>query len=599
MERTGSDGDHALPHDFLLTIARPIMEKIWLGSYPPGVPAEIRLDESDTLTAMLAWVCQRYPELPAFCNQGATISYSDLDILSRAFAAYLQKVAGLHKGDRVAIMLPNLLQYPVALFGVLRAGCVVVNTNPLYTAPEVEHQLVDSGASAIVVLDNFAHTVEHVLSRTRVRNIIVTRIGDMLHFPKAQIVNLVVRHVKHMIPEWHIDGADTFAEALREGDSLPHEEVALHTSDIAFLQYTGGTTGRPRAAVLTHGNMVANVEQTVAWVKDVLREGEETAVIPLPLYHVFALTVTLAFVRLATRNVLITNPRDTKALARELQHTRFTAMIGVNTLFNALLDAPHIDQANRGGVKVVVAGGMAVQRSVAERWHAVFGVPLIEGYGLTEASPIVSANPLTIPAYTGTVGLPLPSTEVAILDDAGVEVPPGELGEICVRGPQVMQGYWNRPEETAQAFTDAGWLRTGDIGAMDHAGYIRLVDRKKDTILVSGFKVFPNEVEDAAMLHPDVYEVAAIPAPDERSEQAVKLVVVRKNPDLDADALIKHLREHLTGYKVPKYVVFRNEALPKSNVGKVLRRVVKDEEERAAQASPGHRDGMNRTESTS
>jgi long-chain acyl-CoA synthetase len=575
------------------------MEKIWLRSYPPGIPAEIHLDESDTLTAMLAWVCERYPELPAFCNQGATISYGDLDILSRAFAAYLQKVAGLHKGDRVAIMLPNLLQYPVALFGVLRAGCVVVNTNPLYTAPGVERQLVDSGASAIIVLDNFAHTIEHVLSRTRVRNIIVTRMGDMLHFPKAQIVNLMVRHVKHMIPEWHIDGADTFTEALREGDSLPLEEMALHAADIAFLQYTGSATGRPRAAVLTHSNMAANVEQTVAWVADVLRESEETAVIPLPLYHVFALTVTLAFVRLAARNVLITNPSDTKALAKELHHARFTAMIGVNTLFNALVHVPHIEQVNRGGVKVVVAGGMAVQRSVAERWRAAFGVPLIEGYGLTEASPIVSINPLTMPAYTGTVGLPLPSTEVAILDDAGAEMPPGELGEICVRGPQVMQGYWNRPEETAQAFTDAGWLRTGDIGAMDHAGYIRLADRKEDIVVVSGFKVFPNEVEDAAMLHPDVWEAAAIPASDEPSEQAVKLVVVRKNPGLDADALIRHLREHLTGYKVPKYVVFREAALPKSEIGAVLRRVVRDEEGRAAQFSIGHRHAMNRTESTS
>jgi len=345
--------------------------------------------------------------------------------------------------------------------------------------------------------------------------------------------------------------------------------------------------------------MVANLQQTVAWVTGVLREGEETTVIPLPLYHVFALTVTLAFVRLAARNVLVTDPRDTRGLVRELQHTRFTAMIGVNTLFNALLHAPHIEQVNRRSVKVVVAGGMAVQRSVAERWHAVFGVPLIEGYGLTEASPIVSANPLTMPAYTGTIGLPLPSTEVALLDDAGAEVPLGELGEICVRGPQVMQGYWHKPEETAHVFTDAGWLRTGDIGMMNDAGYIKLVDRKKDVIVVSGFKVFPNEVEDAAALHPDVYEAAAIAASDERSDQVVKLVVVRKRPELTADGLISHLRQHLAAYKVPKYVVFRSEPLPKSNIGKVLRRVVKDEENDAALGRDGEGHPANAAEPAS
>ena len=560
------------------------MERTWLSSYPPGVPASISVDPSDSLPALLGRVCASHAERPAFTNQGATISYGELDRLSLAFAAYLQKVVGLRKGERVAIMLPNLLQYPVALFGVLRAGCVVVNTNPLYTGPELERQLIDSGASALVVLDNFAHTAEHVLGRTQVRHVVVTSLGDMLHFPKAQIVNLVVKHVKHMVPPWHIDGADRFMDALDEGQNQALELVPLQAADMAFLQYTGGTTGVPKGAILSHGNMIANMEQTAAWVRTVLVEGEEIAVIPLPLYHVFALTATLAFLRVAACNLLITNPRDTEAFVKELRHTRFTAMIGVNTLFNVLLDAPHIEQANHGAVKVVVAGGMAVQRAVAERWHKVFGTPLIEGYGLTETSPIVTANPLTIPAYTGSIGLPVPSTDVAIMDDAGIPLGIGVAGELCVRGPQVMQGYWKRPDETAKVMTADGWLRTGDIGMMDSAGYFRIVDRKKDVIIVSGFKVFPNEVEDAAMLHPGVYEVAAIPAADEHSDEVVKLVVVRRDQGLTADALLAHLRTQLTGYKVPRYIVFREGSLPKSNIGKVLRRVVKEEEEKAAHA---------------
>lgn len=560
------------------------MERTWLSSYPPGVPASITVDPLDTLPALLGRVCASHAQRPAFSNQGTSISYADLDRLSLAFAAYLQKVAGLRKGERVAIMLPNLLQFPVALFGILRAGCVVVNTNPLYTGPELERQLADSGASALVILDNFAHIAEHVLSRTRVRHVVVTSPGDMLHFPKAQIVNLVVKHVKHMVPPWHIDGADRFMDALDEGAGQALELLPLQASDTAFIQYTGGTTGVPKGAILSHGNMIANVEQTAAWVSNVLVEGEEIAVIPLPLYHVFALTAALAFLRMAACNVLITNPRDTEALVNELRHTRFSAMIGVNTLFNALLDAPRIEQANHGGVKVVVAGGMAVQRGVAERWHKVFGTPLIEGYGLTEASPIVTANPLTIPAYTGSIGLPLPSTDVAVMDDAGIAMGIGVAGELCVRGPQVMQGYWNRPDETAKVMTHDGWLRTGDIGIMDRSGYFRIVDRKKDVIVVSGFKVFPNEVEDAAMLHPGVFEVAAIAAADEHSDEVVKLVVVRRDQGLSADALLAHLRTQLTGYKVPRYIVFRDGDLPKSNIGKVLRRVVKEEEEKAARA---------------
>jgi long-chain acyl-CoA synthetase len=534
------------------------------------------------LPAVLKWIGERHPDLPAFSNQGATISFHRLDMLSRAFAAYLQQVAKLSKGDRFAIMLPNLLQYPVALFGAFRAGCVVVNVNPLYTARELAHQLADSGACAILVLDNFAHTLEEALPQTGIRHVITTRLGDMLHFPKAQIVNLVVKHVRHMVPPWHIDKATAWPDALRHGAGLPLNEYPLTAGDTAFLQYTGGTTGVPKGAVLSHGNMVANLQQTAAWVTGVLNEGEEVAIIPLPLYHVFALTCMLTFLRLGARNVLITNPRDIPGLVKELKHTKFSAMIGVNTLFNALLNATGIDEINVSQAKVVVAGGMAVQRAVAERWHRVFGVPLIEGYGLTETSPIVCANPLNITEYTGCIGLPLPSTEVAILDDDGNALPLGALGEICVRGPQVMQAYWNKPEETAHVLGDDGWLRTGDMGFMDERGFVKLVDRKKDVIVVSGFKVFPNEVEDVAAMHPGVFEVAAIGISDERSDQVVEIVVVRRDPALDAEALIAHCRKYLAGYKVPKLVSFRDEPLPKSNIGKVLRRIVKEQEEQAA-----------------
>jgi long-chain acyl-CoA synthetase len=562
------------------------MEKIWLKSYPPGVPAEVDIEQFASLNAVLDWTCKRYHDQPAFTNQGTSISFGKLDSLSRAFGSYLRNEAGLSRGDRIAIMMPNLLQYPVALFGAFRAGCTVVNTNPMYTARELEHQLVDSGAAAIVVLDNFAHTLEEVLARTPVRRVIVSRAGDLLHFPKAQMVNLVVKHVRHMVPEWHIEGAVAFPDALRRGAETEFAETRLHADDVAFLQYTGGTTGVPKGAILTHGNMVANLQQTAAWVAGVLEEGKETAVIPLPLYHVFALTAMLTFFRLGANNLLITNPRDLPAFLHELKHTRFSAMIGVNTLFNALLEQPGIGQLDNRSVKVVVAGGMAVQRAVAEKWHRVFGVPLIEGYGLTETSPIVCANPLNIDEYTGSIGLPIPSTEVGILDDDGNLLPTGETGEIAVRGPQVMRGYWNMPAETEKVLTADGWLRTGDIGFMNDAGYVKLVDRKKDIIVVSGFKVFPNEVEDVAMLHPGVFEAAAIPVADERSGQAVKLVVVRKDPALTADMLIEHCRQNLTGYKVPKYVSFRSDPLPKSNIGKILRRVVKEEEERAAQAAP-------------
>lgn len=566
------------------------MHKVWLNSYPPGVPAQVRLDQFNSLNDLREWICRRFGDLPAFSNQGATVTWNELDELAHNFAAYLQHEAGLGKGDRVAIMLPNLLQYPVALFGALRAGCVVVNVNPQYTARELQHQLADSGATAIVVLDNFAHTLEQVLPLTSVRHVIATRAGDMLHFPKAQIVNLVVKHVRHMVPAWHIPDAVWFSDALRRGRGRALAEVALQRADTAFLQYTGGTTGVPKGAILSHGNMVANVEQTAAWVTGVLEEGKEIAVIPLPLYHVFALTATLTFCRLGAHVVLITDPRDLAAFIKELKHTPFTVMIGVNTLFNALLNTPALSQVRSDRVKLVVAGGMAVQRGVAEQWQQVFGTPLIEGYGLTETSPIVCANPLTLRQFSGSIGLPIPSTEVAIMDEAGAELPLGETGEICVRGPQVMQGYWNMPGETAHVLSADGWLRTGDIGFMDENGYVKLIDRKKDIIVVSGFKVYPNEVEDVVTMHPGVFEAAAIRAADEHSDEVVKLVVLRRDPDLSAEALIDYCRRSLTAYKVPKYVVFRDEPLPKSNIGKILRRAVLAQEEAkpaAARTSAG------------
>ena len=561
------------------------MEKRWLHSYPPGMPAEVELDPYPALPEMLDRVAARFGDKPAFSNQGTTISWHDLDTMSRQFAAYLHAL-GLRRGERLAIMLPNLLQYPVALFGAFRAGCTVVNVNPLYTARELQYKLADAGASAIVVLDNFAHTLEQILPSTQVRHVITTRVGDMLHFPKAQIVNLVVKYVRHMVPDWHIAGAVPFREALARGQTMRPPELAPDPDATAFLQYTGGTTGVPKGAILTHRNIIANVAQITAWIRSTLEEGRETVVIPLPLYHVFALTAMLTYTHYGARIVLITNPRDLHGFIRELRHTRFTVMIGVNTLFNALLNAPDMRHVNLRGVKLVVAGGMALQRSVAERWQQLSGLPIIEGYGLTETSPFVCANPLNAASYSGSIGLPIPSTEVTLLDEAGIEVPLGEPGEICVRGPQVMRGYWNMPDETARVFTPDGWLRTGDIGRMDADGFIRLIDRKKDVIVVSGFKVFPNEVEDVVAMHPGVLEVAAIPETDAEGNESVKVVVVRRDPALTSEALIAHCRKNLTPYKVPKSVSFRTAPLPKSNIGKILRRVVIEEETHATMATP-------------
>ena len=552
------------------------MERVWLKEYPEGIAAEVDVDRYASLKEILAQSCERFDALPAYRNMGVSITYRELDQLSRAFGAYLQQKVGLAKGERVAIMLPNLLQYPVVLFGALRAGFTVVNVNPLYTARELEHQLKDSGAVAIVVLENFARTLQRVLSRTGVKTVVTTQIGDLFPPAKRLVVNAVVKYVKRMVPRWRIRRAVALNVALREGRALTLGDVTLGHDDVAFLQYTGGTTGVAKGAVLTHGNMVANLQQVSAWIARDLDEGKEIVVVPLPLYHVYALTCNLVFMKIGAQIVLITNPRDIPKFIAELAKIPFTAMIGVNTLFNALLNAPGFAKLSTRTLKMTSAGGMAVQRSVAERWKQATGVPIVEGYGLTETAPVAITNPLDIEDWTGTIGVPIPSTEAAILDDDGREVPPGTIGEICIRGPQVMKGYWNRPDETAKVFTADGWFRTGDMGFMDERGYFKITDRKKDMIVVSGFKVFPNEIEDVAMMHPGVLEAAAIGVPDEKSGEAVKLVVVRKDPALTKRQLLEHLAKNLTPYKVPKIVEFRAELLPKTNIGKILRRELRE-----------------------
>jgi len=548
------------------------MDKPWLAQYPAGIPAEVDIDKFASLKDVLAASCARFADLPAFNSMGTVLTFRQLDEASRAFAAWLQKVAGLQRGDRVALMLPNLLQYPVALFGVLRAGMVVVNVNPLYTPRELAHQLNDSGATAIVVLENFAHTLTQVLKTTPVRIVITTQVGDLLPPLKRLLTNVVVKYVKKLVPPWQLAGAVDFNRALAAGRAQSLDDVTLTHDDLAFLQYTGGTTGVAKGAMLSHGNMVANVLQVEAWMAPGMNDGAETVVIPLPLYHVFALTGCLSFFSKGAQTVLIANPRDLPAFLKTLRQTPFSAIIGVNTLFRALLDAPGSAQVDWSHLKLVVAGGMAVQHVVAHRWKQMTGVPLVEGYGLTESAPVAIANPVTIEEWSGQIGVPVPSTDAAILDDDGGPIALGQVGEICLRGPQVMKGYWNRPEETANVFTDGGWLRTGDMGVMDERGNIRITDRKKDMIVVSGFKVFPNEIEDVLATHPGVAEAAAIGVPDARSGEAVKVVVVRKDPALKESELLAHCKQHLTGYKMPRIVEFRSEPLPKSNIGKILRR---------------------------
>ena len=556
--------------------------KPWLGQYPAGIPAEIDPRKFASLKELLASSALRFADRPAYKSMGTVMTYRQLDEASRAFAAWLQQVARLRRGDRVALMLPNLLQYPVVLFGVLRAGMVVVNVNPLYTPRELEHQLKDSGAAAIVVLENFAHTLAQVIESTPTRTVITTQVGDLLPPLRRLLTNAVVKRVKKLVPPWRLPGAVSLDRVLAAGRAQALDDVELGHDDLAFLQYTGGTTGVAKGAMLTHGNMVANVLQVAAWMSPNLNEGEETLVIPLPLYHVFALTGCLSFFSMGAQTVLVANPRDMPAFIKALRQTPFTAIIGVNTLFRAMLDAPAFAQVDLRHLKLAVAGGMAVQHIVAQRWKERAGVPLVEGYGLTETSPVAIANPITIQEWSGQIGVPVPSTDAAVLDDDGRPVPLGEVGEIGVRGPQVMRGYWNRPDETAKVMTADGWLRTGDMGLMDERGSIRLTDRKKDMIVVSGFNVFPNEIEDVLTMHPGVLEAAAIGVADERSGEKVKAVVVRKDPSLSEAELLAHCRQHLTAYKVPRSVEFRSDPLPKSNIGKILRRELRKPDAAAA-----------------
>ncbi|MGE5386550.1 MAG: long-chain-fatty-acid--CoA ligase [Betaproteobacteria bacterium] len=556
------------------------MEKIWLKGYPAGVPAEINPDSMRSVVAVFEDACRRYGEKTAFISMGVELTYAELDGASRKFAGWLQ-AQGFEPGTRVALMMPNLLQYPIALFGALRAGCVVVSCNPLYTPRELEYQLQDSGAEAIVVLENFAHTVERVLQATRVRRVVVTTMGETLGTFKGALVNFFVRHVKKLVPHWSLPGAISFSQALVEGERHGMTAVTVRGEDIAFLQYTGGTTGVTKGAVLTHRNICANVAQAEVWIKSALREGEELVVTALPLYHVFALTANcLTFLLIGARNLLIVNPRDTAGFVKELGRYPFTVITGVNTLFNALLNHPGFAKLDFSHLRLTLGGGMAVQDAVARQWQAVTGDAMLQAYGLTESSPGVTLAPLEMKEFNGSIGLPLPSTEISIRDDAGQELGIGEVGEICVRGPQVMRGYWQRPEETAIVMTEDGFLHTGDIGYVDQDGFVFFVDRKKDTIVVSGFNVYPNEIEDMLVLHPGIREAAAIGIPDEKSGEVVKVFIVRRDPDLTAEEVIHYCREHLTGYKVPRQVEFRN-GLPHTNVGKILRRELRAEQKAA------------------
>ncbi len=555
-----------------MTIERP-----WLKHYPAGVPAEIDVDEFQSIPAVLDQSIRQFGDRPAFTNMGKVLTYAQIDELSRQFAGYLLGELKLKKGDRVAIMMPNCLQYPIATFGVLRAGLTVVNVNPMYTPRELRHQLADSGAAVILVLDNFARTVQEVLPQTPVQQVITTGLGDLLGFPKGPIVNFVLRNIKKMVPEFDIPQAIRFREALKRGSRHPLPAVQITHDDIAFLQYTGGTTGVAKGAMLTHRNLVANMQQASAWIGTNVRLGEEVIVTALPLYHIFALTANgLVFMKYGAKNILITNPRDMPGFVKELKREKFTAITGVNTLFNGLLNTPGFDEIDFSPLRLTLGGGMAVQRSVAERWKKVTGVTLLEAYGLTETSPAACINPWDLPEYNGSIGLPIPSTDCCVKDQDGNILPTGEVGELCVRGPQVMKGYWNRPEDTAAAIDADGWLHTGDMAKMDENGFFYIVDRKKDMILVSGFNVYPNEIEDVIAMLPGVLEVAAVGVPDERSGEAVKLVIVKKDPALTVEQVKAHARENLTGYKQPRYVEFRDE-LPKTNVGKILRRALRDE----------------------
>jgi len=547
-------------------------ERVWLGGYMKGVPSDIDASVYASLAQVLETSCDKFRELPAYENMGVVLSYDDVDRLSQDFASYLQNVLGLNKGDRVALMMPNLLQYPIAVFGVLRAGMVVVNVNPLYTPRELEHQLKDSAARAIVIIENVCSTLQEVIEKVPLEAVITTQVGDLFGFPKSLITNFAVKRVKKMVPPWSIPGTIPFRTALVRGKAQPYHRLTLTHEDVAFLQYTGGTTGLSKGATLTHGNMVSNLVQMHAWIGPMLAEGKDIIVTALPLYHIFALTVNcLLFVRVGGKNILVTNPRDMPGFVRELAASKFTAFTGVNTLFNGLLNTPGFAEVDFKALKFTVGGGAAVQQAVAAKWKQVTGVALTEGYGLSETSPGVCFSPLDKPDWNGSIGVPLPSTWVSLRDDDDKPADIGKPGELCVKGPQVMRGYWNKPEENAKTFTPDGYLRTGDVAVMDAKGYFKIVDRKKDMILVSGFNVYPNEIENVVALHPGVLETACIGVPDEKTGEAVKVFVVKKDPALTVEALREHCKQNLTGYKVPKLIEFK-ESLPKSPVGKILRR---------------------------
>ncbi|WP_153913497.1 long-chain-fatty-acid--CoA ligase FadD [Shewanella sp. TC10] len=553
------------------------MDQPWINNLPEHVPAEIDTNQFTSLVDMFESAVSKYADQPAFINMGATLTYRKLEERSRAFAAYLQNELKLEKGDRVALMMPNLLQYPIALFGVLRAGMVVVNVNPLYTPRELKHQLVDSGAKAIVVVSNFARTLEEVVAETPVESVIITGLGDQLSAPKRTLVNFIVKYIKKMVPKYDLPHALSFRQSLTKGRRLQYIKPEITSEDLSFLQYTGGTTGVSKGAMLTHGNVLSNVLQANGAYSPALKDGSEFVVTALPLYHIFALTVNcLLFLHKGSKNLLITNPRDLPAFVGELKKYPFTALTGVNTLFNALVNDEDFKSLDFSRLKLSIGGGMAVQKAVADKWQTITETRLLEGYGLTEASPLVTCCPYNLDGYNGSIGFPAPSTDIQIRDDEGNVLAQGETGELFAKGPQVMKGYWQRPEETAKVIDKDGWLATGDIGYMDEKGFFFIVDRKKDMILVSGFNVFPNEVEDVVALHPKVIEVAAVGVPNDASGELVKIFVVAKDNGLTEGDIIKHCRHHLTGYKVPKLVEFRDE-LPKSNVGKILRRELRDE----------------------
>lgn len=558
-------------------------QKAWIQSYPPGVSEVIDMDQFASIRDIFERSCEQFADQVAFSNLGTRITYKQLDALTRDFAAYLQSLPGMKKGDRVALMMPNTLQYPVAMLAVLRAGFVAVNVNPLYTPTELQHQLRDSGAKVVVIIENFAHTLQKVFQQTQVEHVVVNSLGEMHGFFKRILLNFVVRHIKNLVPDYTLPGVVGFRKALSIGRKHDLKPVNIHQDDLAFLQYTGGTTGVAKGAILTHGNVIANLQQASSWLGQDIEEGQEIVITALPMYHIFSLTANiLVFMKVGGHCLLITDPRDMKGFVKVLSNVPFTALTGVNTLFNGLLNTPGIEKVDFSHVKLVLGGGAAIEPAVAQEWKKVTGTRLSEAYGLTECSPAVCINPLH-EEYNGSIGLPVPATEVSIRDDEFNELPVGQEGELCVRGPQVMRGYWNKPRETAEVLTQDGWLKTGDIAYMDDKGYFYVTDRKKDMILVSGFNVYPKEIEAVASSHPGVFESAAIGVPDSKTGEAGKLFVVRKDSELTQESILEHCRKHLTAYKIPRHVEFVDE-LPKSPVGKVLRRELRDLEKKKVQA---------------